>query len=212
MLQTETENFVLYEDFKNGGIEARDELFEKNLGLVKYVLSKYPNYYEYNNELFCEGMFGLLNAINSYNSSKNVRFSTYATTCVNNAVLTKIEKISRYNKRTVSINNLIDNGEGSLISFEETFCSTEPLLDECYYRKEKLKKVFDFIRKNCTPTVDKIFRLRVMGYDSKEIAEKMKLEQKRVAVIIKINIARMKRNFKKEELEWNEQNYKVTKN
>ena len=58
-----------------GDRQARQELIEGNLGLVTFVLHKYPNYDE---EMFSVGCIGLMKAIDRFDIRKNVKFSTYA--------------------------------------------------------------------------------------------------------------------------------------
>ena len=63
---------------QNGSIEARDELVSINMGLVWSIVKRF-NYRGYELEdLFQIGSIGLLKAIDKFDFSYNVKFSTYA--------------------------------------------------------------------------------------------------------------------------------------
>jgi len=72
------ENEALLHKVQEGDRDARSLLFESNLGLVYMVLERFKNTsYEYE-DLFQVGSIGLLKAIDKFDFSFNVRFSTYA--------------------------------------------------------------------------------------------------------------------------------------
>ncbi len=68
----------LIEKAQNGDKEAQSVLIKKNIGLVKSVVKRFLNRgYEYE-DLFQLGSIGLLKAVKNFDTSYNVRFSTYA--------------------------------------------------------------------------------------------------------------------------------------
>ena len=72
------ENSKLLEKIKNGNQEALDELIEKNLPLVSSISKKFiMRGYDYE-DIFQIGCIGLVKAVNNFNPSFNVKFSTYA--------------------------------------------------------------------------------------------------------------------------------------
>jgi len=72
------ENENLISRAQCGDEEARSKVYETNLGLVYMVLEKFKNTsYEYE-DLFQVGSIGLLKAIDKFDFSFKVRFSTYA--------------------------------------------------------------------------------------------------------------------------------------
>ena len=63
---------------QQGDLEARDRIYEANIGLIYMVLERFKNTsYDYE-DLFQVGSIGLLKAIDKFDFSFNVRFSTYA--------------------------------------------------------------------------------------------------------------------------------------
>ncbi|MDD3854012.1 MAG: sigma-70 family RNA polymerase sigma factor, partial [Syntrophomonadaceae bacterium] len=63
---------------QQGDKEAKDQLYEANIGLVYMVMERFKNSaYEYE-DLFQVGSIGLIKAIDKFDFNYNVRFSTYA--------------------------------------------------------------------------------------------------------------------------------------
>ncbi len=63
---------------QNGDENAKTELVTENLPLVKSILRRYLNSHIEYDDLFQIGSLGLVKAINNFDPSYNVRFSTYA--------------------------------------------------------------------------------------------------------------------------------------
>ncbi|HCF51279.1 MAG TPA: RNA polymerase sporulation sigma factor SigG [Syntrophomonas sp.] len=69
---------VLFKEFQSGDQEARDKLIQGNLRLVLSVIQRFSNRGEFVDDLFQVGCIGLIKAIDNFDLSQNVRFSTYA--------------------------------------------------------------------------------------------------------------------------------------
>ena len=65
-------------ELKNGNEEARNELVEGNLRLVLSVIKKFNDRHDNLDDLFQIGCIGLIKAINNFDATHNVKFSTYA--------------------------------------------------------------------------------------------------------------------------------------
>lgn len=68
----------LLEKTKKGDKEAREQLISGNLRLVLSVIQRFMNRGELVDDLFQVGCVGLIKAIDNFDTSQNVRFSTYA--------------------------------------------------------------------------------------------------------------------------------------
>ena len=66
------------EKLKQGNEEARNILIERNLRLVAHVAKKYGNSNVDQDDLISIGTIGLIKAIDNFDTSLNVKFSTYA--------------------------------------------------------------------------------------------------------------------------------------
>ncbi|SHM07102.1 RNA polymerase, sigma subunit, RpsG/SigG [Caldanaerovirga acetigignens] len=68
----------LFIKVKQGDKEAREKLIHGNLRLVLSVIQRFNNRGEYVDDLFQVGCIGLMKAIDNFDLSQNVKFSTYA--------------------------------------------------------------------------------------------------------------------------------------
>ena len=81
---------------------ARRALIEHNLRLVVYIAKRFENTGAGIEELISIGTVGLIKAVNTYNSEKNIKIATYASRCIENEILMFIRKSSQ-RKREISI-------------------------------------------------------------------------------------------------------------
>ena len=77
-VRTSKEMKKLFEEFQSGDREARKKLANGNLRLVLSVIQRFNNRGEYVDDLFQVGCIGLMKAIDNFDLSQNVKFSTYA--------------------------------------------------------------------------------------------------------------------------------------
>ncbi|NLO89285.1 MAG: RNA polymerase sporulation sigma factor SigG [Clostridia bacterium] len=75
---TNEEMRELFKQVKEGNEEARHKLVQGNLRLVLSVIQRFTNRGEYVDDLFQVGCIGLMKAIDNFDLSQNVKFSTYA--------------------------------------------------------------------------------------------------------------------------------------
>lgn len=75
---TEDEKIELLKRMKNGDEKAREELIMGNLRLVLSIIQRFSNRGENPDDLFQIGCIGLIKAVENFDLSVGVRFSTYA--------------------------------------------------------------------------------------------------------------------------------------
>ncbi|MCI5607453.1 MAG: RNA polymerase sigma factor WhiG [Treponema sp.] len=96
-INDEQEEDNLWDEFKKTKSPAlREKFIRQYMPLVKYVAGKVavgmPNSVEFD-DLVGFGQFGLLDAINKYDLSKNVKFKTYAVTRIRGAIFDELRQI-----------------------------------------------------------------------------------------------------------------------
>ena len=72
---------------KNGDLEARNELIERNMRLVAHVAKKYQHPDEDADDLISIGTVGLIKAVLTFDHTKNNRLAAYAARCIDNELL-----------------------------------------------------------------------------------------------------------------------------
>ncbi len=82
--------------------EARDILIEHNLRLVAYIAKRFENTGANIEELISIGTVGLVKAVSTFNSDKNIKLATYASRCIENEILMFIRK-SAAKRKEISI-------------------------------------------------------------------------------------------------------------
>lgn len=82
--------------------EARKRLIEHNLRLVVYIAKKFDNTGVGVEDLISIGTIGLIKAINTFNTGKNIKLATYASRCIENEILMYLRRNSK-TKLEVSI-------------------------------------------------------------------------------------------------------------
>lgn len=75
---------------EQGDVEAKNKLIEHNLRLVAHIIKKYYASYRDQEDLISIGTIGLIKAASSFNSGKGTKFATYASRCIENAILSRM--------------------------------------------------------------------------------------------------------------------------
>ena len=92
---TNEEKTQLFERIKEGDEEARQKYIKGNLRLVLSVIKRFSNSNENVDDLFQIGCIGLIKAIDNFDSTLNVKFSTYAVPMI----IGEIRRFLRDNKQ-----------------------------------------------------------------------------------------------------------------
>lgn len=82
--------------------EAKTLLVEHNLRLVVYIAKKFDNTGVGVEDLISIGTIGLIKAINTFKSDKNIKLATYASRCIENEILMYLRRNNK-TKMEVSI-------------------------------------------------------------------------------------------------------------
>lgn len=86
-----------------GDEEVKSKLVEHNLRLVVYIARKFDNTGVDADDLISVGTIGLIKAINSFKTDKNIKLATYASRCIENEILMYLRRMVRL-KSEVSFN------------------------------------------------------------------------------------------------------------
>ena len=71
---------------------ARQELIEHNLRLVVYIARRFENTGINIEDLISIGTIGLIKAVETYRTDKNIKLATYASRCIENEILMYLRK------------------------------------------------------------------------------------------------------------------------
>ena len=86
------EEAALLSRLDQGEEQARSTLIERNLRLVVYIARRFENTGINIEDLISIGTIGLIKAINTYRTDKNIKLATYASRCIENEILMYLRK------------------------------------------------------------------------------------------------------------------------
>jgi len=95
------------EALDRGDENAKQLLIERNLRLVVFIARRFENTGINLEDLISIGTIGLIKAIGTYRTDKNIKLATYASRCIENEILMHIRKISNQ-KTEVSLDEPIN--------------------------------------------------------------------------------------------------------
>ena len=91
---TREEEAELIEQLDEGNVSVRQTLIERNLRLVVYLARRFENTGINIEDLISIGTIGLIKAVNTFKSDKNIKLATYASRCIENEILMHLRKTS----------------------------------------------------------------------------------------------------------------------
>lgn len=126
--------------FKQGDMAARDRIIRHNLRLVAHVVKKYYSLPGDAEDLISIGTIGLIKAVNSFDNTKQARFSTYASRCIDNEVRMSFRKQKKA-PATVSMNEPIEAGKDVSALTVIDVVPDDFLLDEDCERRDETARL-----------------------------------------------------------------------
>ncbi|MEL7623805.1 MAG: RNA polymerase sporulation sigma factor SigK [Clostridiales bacterium] len=116
---SEVEEQLWIKAMENGDPEARDVLIEHNLRLVAHIAKKFEGKSEDRDDLISIGTIGLIKAVQTFNESKGIKLSTYASRCIENEIL-MFFRANRRNRNDISLYDSVGTDrEGNSITLLE---------------------------------------------------------------------------------------------
>ncbi len=149
------EEAILIQKSKEGDLEARNTLIERNLRLVAHVIKKYKTVGIDQEDLISIGTIGLIKAVSTFDNNKGIRLATYAAKCIDNEVLMTIRSDKKLKKEVSLQGPLGTDKEGNNIYLidiikyegeeivgrldkEEKIKALDEILDKTLQKREKL--------------------------------------------------------------------------
>lgn len=164
----------------NGDIEARNILVEHNLRLVAHIIKKYYSAQNDQDDLVSIGTIGLIKAINTFDISKNIKLSSYASRCIENEILMYFRNIKK-TSQDISLNEAIDTDkDGNPLSLIDVLSVDDNILDTLN-NKLNASKLSEYIGSELDSREKQVIILRY-GLDNEK-----PLTQREVAKILGVS-------------------------
>ena len=179
---SEEEEKLYLQKYKEGDLEAKNILIEKNMRLVAHMVKKYVTNDRNIEDLLSVGTIGLIKAVNTFDACKSCRLATYAAKCIDNELLMMLRSEKRKGREVSIYEPIGTDKEGNEISLIEIVKADDVDVVEEYVLRQNISKVFQFIDELLTEREREIIILRYGLYGHNEITQR--------ELAMKLNISR----------------------
>ena len=172
-------------DMKNNDYSARRKIIEHNLKLVVYeVNSKFSNSLCDKDDLISAGVIGLIKAVDSYDITKNIKFATYASRCIDNEIRLSFRKVRKH-LNLLRLDNYVNCISDT--TFVELLCDEKDFFENVFTKEE-----YEMVRKIISelPLKEKIIVQMYFGFNGRkytqvEMAKEVNISQSYLSRVIK---------------------------
>lgn len=183
--------------------EEKEVIAEENMSLVHYVANKFRNTKLNYDDLYGAALLGFTKALNSYDTERGAKFSTYAVNCMKNEIRFFLRKERRQSEHTVSYNLVLSTDKNG--NDFELYDILSDQTDESLDIQEQL--VLEENRDSTLKAISQLseieqfiinHRYGLNGCDfmtQKEIAEKIDMSQANVSKIQKNCMKKIKKSL-----------------
>ena len=185
---------------KNGDLEARNELIERNMRLVAHVAKKYQNPEDEMEDLISIGTIGLIKAVETYKEDYGSRLATYAARCIDNELLMHFRAKKKTSKEVSLYEPIGTDKEGNQIQLLDVVVSEDEDVVELLEQDRKVRRLNEIIPHTFSARQFFIIINRYGLYGKKtmtqrEIARKLGISRSYVSRIEKRAIEKLRQAF-----------------
>lgn len=200
-LEAEEEAKMIEQLGTNNNDTARSILIEHNLRLVVYIAKKFDNTGVGVEDLISIGSIGLIKAINTYNSDKQIKLATYASRCIENEILMYLRRNSK-TKMEVSFDEPLNvDWDGNELLLSDILGTDDDIISKGLEDEAEMRLLNLAISK-LNDREKRIVRLR-FGLDDedgkemtqKEVADLLGISQSYISRLEKKIISRLKKEI-----------------
>ena len=182
-----------------GDITARNLLVEHNLRLVAHIIKKYYQNCGGQEDLVSIGTIGLIKAINTYDISKNIKLSSYASRCIENEILMHFRG-NRKSSLNISLNDAIDTDkDGNPLTLMDILASDMDVAEDVDTML-KLELLDKYVEEELTQREKEIIRNRygIGGrriMTQRELADKLDISRSYISRIEKKALQKLRKRY-----------------
>ena len=184
---------------ERGDADAKQLLIEHNLRLVVYISKRFENTGICLEDLISIGTIGLIKGANTFKSSKNIKFATYASRCIENEILMYLRKINNQRSEVSFDEPLNTDWDGNELLLSDVLGTDDdevcrPLEDDA--ERQMLMNAIASLSERERSIV--LLRFGLDGgqeYTQKEVADIMGISQSYISRLEKRIIVRLRREI-----------------
>ena len=184
---------------ESGDEAAKRLLTEHNLRLVVYISRRFENTGINLEDLISIGTIGLIKAINTFRSDKNIKLATYASRCIENEILMYLRKISNQRSEVSFDEPLNTDWDGNELLLSDVLGTDDdevcrPLEDDA--DRQMLMNAVNTLAERERSIITLRFGLNGGSeYTQKEVADMMGISQSYISRLEKRIIIRLRREI-----------------
>ena len=184
-----------------GEEDARKELIEHNLRLVVYIARRFENTGVGIEDLISIGTIGLIKAVGTYRTDKNIKLATYASRCIENEILMHLRKTAGQKSEVPFDEPLSTDGNGNELLLSDIL-GTESDLVVRPMEEDADRQVLSQALATLPDREREIITLRFglggrQEHTQKEVADRLGISQSYISRLEKRIITRLKKEILK---------------
>ena len=155
-----------------GDLDARNVLVERNLRLVAHIIKKYYTQAEEQEDLISIGTIGLIKAVNTFRTDKNIKLATYASRCIENEILMYLRARKKGGKEISLYEPIGTDRDGNEIRLYDIIETTDTDVPEKLYLKENIQKLYEKVESELSPRERLVLKMRYGLYNGEEYTQR----------------------------------------
>ena len=148
---TSAEEKLYLQRCREGDLEAKNILIERNLRLVAHVVKKYQGADEELDDLISIGTIGLIKAVSTFDAAKSARLSTYAARCIDNELLMMLRSKKKHSREVSLYEPIGTDKEGNEISLLDIIESPPVDIVTEYSTREDIRRLMSSMKELLSP-------------------------------------------------------------
>ncbi len=156
---------------KEGSLDAKDILIERNMRLVAHIIKKYAFADKEMDDLLSIGTIGLIKAVNTFNPDKGSRLATYAAKCIDNEILMMLRAEKKLNREVSLYQKIGVDKEGNEVNLLDIIEIDDSEVSDSIALKEDVKHLYQAY-KLLRGKEKMVIRLRYGLFGSKEYTQR----------------------------------------
>ena len=178
---------------------ARQELIEHNLRLVVYIARRFENTGIHIEDLISIGTIGLIKAIGTYKTEKNIKLATYASRCIENEILMFLRKTANRRSEVSFDEPLNSDWDGNELLLSDVLGTEEDTVMRPI-EEDVERDLLTAAINTLSPREKEIITLRfglggVREQTQKEVADRLGISQSYISRLEKRIINRLKKEI-----------------
>lgn len=183
--------------YKEGSLEAKHTLIERNLRLVAHIVKKYQYLDDDLEDLISIGTIGLIKAVDTFDADKGNRLATYAARCIDNELLMMLRAKKKSSKEVSLYEPIGMDKEGNEINLLDVVEYNDTSILDKINLKQDIIRLYQNLETDLSPREKTVLEMRYGLYNQKEytqreIAEKLHISRSYVSRIEKSALEKLR--------------------